>query len=142
MDINMAVKNGTKTTTKTSKKTLKSNEFHYDESTQLLTLCIKAKYNKDQTKLTFFETCVAKKPYVKEDGTKSEWTQTEWTDANGNTVVLRKGGMDKYIPAVTSMEKENKELLAQNKALESEVSEMKSELSEMKALLAKLVANK
>lgn len=138
----MAVKNGTKTTTKTSKKTLKSNEFHYDESTQLLTLCIKAKYNKDQTKLTFFETCVAKKPYVKEDGTKSEWTQTEWTDANGNTVVLRKGGMDKYIPAVTSMEQENKELLAQNKALESEVSEMKSELSEMKALLAKLVANK
>lgn len=138
----MAVKNGTKTTTKTSKKTLKSNEFHYDESTQLLTLCIKAKYNKDQTKLTFFETCVAKKPYVKEDGTKSEWTQTEWTDANGNTVVLRKGGMDKYIPAVISMEQENKELLAQNKALESEVSEMKSELSEMKALLAKLVANK
>ena len=138
----MAVKNGTKTTTKTSKKTLKSNEFHYDESTQLLTLCIKAKYNKDQTKLTFFETCLAKKPYVKEDGTKSEWTQTEWTDANGNTVVLRKGGMDKYIPAVTSMEQENKELLAQNKALESEVSEMKSELSEMKALLAKLVANK
>ena len=138
----MAVKNGTKTMTKTSKKTLKSNEFHYDESTQLLTLCIKAKYNEDQTKLVFFETCTAKKPYTKKDGTESEWTQTEWTDENGNTVVLRKGGMDKYIPAVTSMEQENKELFAKNQALETQLAEMSNEFAEMKALLAQLVANK
>ena len=142
MDINMAVKNGTKTTTKTSKKALKSNQFHYDESTQLLTLCIKAKYNKDGSKLSFYETCVTKKPYTKEDGTKSEWTQTEWTDENGNTVVLRKGGMDKYIPAVTSMEQENKELSAKNQALETQLAEMSNEFAEMKALLAQLVANK
>ena len=130
----MAVKNGTKTTTKASKKALKSN--------QLLTLCIKAKYNKDGSKLSFYETCVTKKPYTKEDGTKSEWTQTEWTDENGNTVVLRKGGMDKYIPAVTSVAKENEELLAKNQALETQLEEMSNEFAEMKALLAKLVANK
>lgn len=133
----MAVKKGTKTTT--SKKTLESNQFHYDESTQLLTLCIKAKYNKDGSKLSFYETCVTKKPYTKDDGTKSEWTQTEWTDENGNTVVLRKGGMDKYIPAVSSMEQENKDLLEENKALKEELSEMKEEFSEVKAMLQALL---
>ena len=131
----MAIK-GTK---KTSKKVLKSNEFHYDESTQLLTLCIKAKYNKDQTKLTFFETCVTKKPYTKEDGTKSEWTQTEWTDENGNTVVLRKGGMDKYIPAVTSMEQENKTLLERNQELETQVEKMSKNIADLTALVTQLV---
>lgn len=136
----MAVKKGTKTTT--SKKALKSNQFHYDNESQLLTLCIKAKFNKDESKLVFFETCTTKKPYVDKDGKPSEWTQTEWTDENGNTVVLRKGGMDKYIPAVTSVAKENEELLAKNQALETQLEEMSNEFAEMKALLAKLVANK
>ena len=133
----MAIK-GTKTT-KTSKKSLKSNQFHYDNESQLLTLCIKAKFNKDESKLVFFETCTTKKPYTKEDGTKSEWTQTEWTDENGNTVVLRKGGMDKYIPAVTSLEEENKELLAKNQELESKVDEMSNSIAELTALVTQLV---
>lgn len=133
----MAIK-GTKTT-KTSKKVLKSNQFHYDNESQLLTLCIKAKFNKDQSKLVFFETCTTKKPYTKEDGTKSEWTQTEWTDENGNTVVLRKGGMDKYIPAVTSMEQENKTLLERNQELETQVEKMSKNIADLTALVTQLV---
>lgn len=133
----MAVKKGTKTTT--SKKALGTNQFHYDEESQLLTLCIKAKYNKDHTKLSFYETCVTKKPYTKEDGTPSEWTQTEWTDVNGNTIVLRKGGMDKYIPAVTSMDEENKALAEENKALKNELASMKDEFADMKAMLQALL---
>lgn len=128
-----------RTTTKTSKKALKSNEFHYDETTQLLTLCIKAKYNKDGTKLSFYDNCVTKKPYTKDDGTPSEWTQTEFVDANGNTVVLRKAGMDKYIPAVKSIDDENKALTEENKALKDELASMKGEFADMKAMLAQLL---
>lgn len=131
----MAIK-GTK---KTSKKVLKSNEFYYDHESQLLTLCIKAKYNEDQSKLVFFETCTTKKPYTKKDGTESEWTQTEWIDENGNTVVLRKGGMDKYIPAVTSMEKENKTLLERNQELETQVEKMSKNIADLTALVTQLV---
>ena len=129
----MATIKGTK---KTSKKVLASNQFHFDNEKNLLTLAIGAKLDTVKGKFVFNDDATVK--VKKEDG--KEYTMTIFKDVVGNMVKLFKASLN-YEEKVNSVKADNDALVKENSQLKAQVDEMSKNIADLTALVTKLVEN-
>ena len=123
--------------TKKTSKNLASNQFHYDNEKNLLTLAIGAKLDTVKGKFIFNDSSTVK---VKKDDGK-EYTMTVFKDEVGNMVKLFKASLN-YEQKVNSVQANNDELTKENAQLKAQVEEMSKNIADLTALVTKLVDNK